>query len=85
MPSTARHVRFEYCISLLVLTLRRESEAIVLKPSDSIFWASLPYCLITLCLGWWGVPWGVLLTPYVLWKNLSGGRVVDHPATRGGA
>jgi hypothetical protein len=74
MTAHGRHVRFEYCISLVVLTLRRESEVIVLEPGDSVFRASLPYCLITACLGWWGVPWGVLLTPYILWKNLCGGR-----------
>ena len=73
---SARRVRFEYCISLIFVTWRRESEVVTLKPGQSAWFASLPYCLITLFLGWWGVPSGILLTPVVLWNNLNGGREV---------
>jgi hypothetical protein len=75
---TVRQVRFEYCISLVFLTWRRESEPIELRPGQSAAVASFPYCLITLLLGWWGVPWGLLLTPLVLWNNLRGGREVNE-------
>ena len=75
-----RRVRFEYCISLVFLTLRQESEVVVLKPNQSAVVAGLPYCLITLLLGWWGIPWGLLLSPVVLWQNLRGGRIVEFPS-----
>lgn len=85
--NTRRVVRFEYCISLVFLTLRRESDPIVLEPGQRAAFASLPYCLISLLLGWWGVPWGFLLTPVALWNNLAGGRNVEaeepSPATGG--
>jgi hypothetical protein len=72
MPEV-RHVRFEYCISLLFLTWHRESEIISLMPGQRAWIASLPYCVISLFLGWWGIPWGLLLTPAILYRNLCGG------------
>jgi hypothetical protein len=74
-----RVVRFEYCISFVFLTWRRESEEIALRDGQSAAIASLPYCLISLFLGWWGIPWGVFLTPICIWRNLKGGRPVTIP------
>jgi hypothetical protein len=76
MSASTRRVRFEYCISLVFLTWRRESELVQVPAGWPAFLAGLPYCLITLVLGWWGVPWGIFLTPVVLWNNIRGGRVV---------
>jgi hypothetical protein len=76
MKSLPRAVRFEYCISLIAITLRRESDVVILKPGQSIVVAGLPYCLITFLLGWWGIPWGVFLTPMIIGRNLAGGRDV---------
>lgn len=85
MNPKPRQVRFEYCISVLFLTLRRESDVMELRPGQSAAAASLPYCLITLMLGWWGVPWGLLLTPVVIWRNLSGGSAVAPPQPSAGS
>ena len=67
-------VFFECCISLLFLTLRLPS-----KPRRAWPWPwrliqALPYTVVTLLFGWWGVPWGPIHTPLVLWTDLSGGR-----------
>jgi hypothetical protein len=72
---TAPRIRFEYCISFFFVTIRRQSQPVVLKPGDSLFLAALPYNLITLFLGWWGIPWGLMVTPVVLFRNLTGGIV----------
>ena len=71
-----RLVRYEYCISLLAMTVRRESAPIPLPAVSRGFWRGLPYNLLTVTLGWWGAPWGLLLTPLVLWHNFQGGRDV---------
>jgi hypothetical protein len=71
-----RLVFFEYCISLVFVTLRRPSRLYRLPPGPGRVWRGLPYAAVTLLLGWWGVPWGVVYTPLVLWTNLTGGREV---------
>lgn len=77
---TAERIRFEYCISFLIFTVRFESDPIELKPGGSAFLASLPYNLITFFLGWWGVPWGLMLTPVILFRNLTGGIAEFTPS-----
>lgn len=71
--TTTRTTRFEYCMSFVLFTVRRESPAIQIQAGQSVFLASLPYNLITFFLGWWGVPWGLMVTPVVLYRNLCGG------------
>lgn len=80
MDSGLRAVRFEYCISLIAMTLRRESEIVILERGQSAFLAGLPYSLITILLGWWGIPWGIILTPRILWRNVRGGTPVTSAA-----
>jgi hypothetical protein len=33
----------------------------------------LPWCGVSLVLGWWGLPWGLIWTPMAIYKNLTGG------------
>jgi hypothetical protein len=72
----SRLVFYEYCISLVFITLRRPSRLHRLAPGRSGVVEGLPYTLLTLALGWWGIPWGIIYTPLVLWTNLSGGREI---------
>lgn len=71
-----RFVFYEYCISVLVVSLRRPSDVYFLRPGDLGLIRGLPFTLISLLLGWWGVPWGLVYTPLTLLTNLSGGREV---------
>ena len=68
-----RFVFFEYCISLIVITLRRPSSICFLPAHRWGWWRGLPYTLATLFLGWWGLPWGFLYSPIVLMTNMAGG------------
>jgi hypothetical protein len=77
-----RLVFYEYCISLVFITLRRPSRLYRLAPGSSGVVEGLRYTLVSLALGWWGIPWGVLYTPLVLWTNLSGGREVTADEVR---
>lgn len=72
----ARFVHFEYCVSLIVVTWRRASDIYFLPPQQPGVVAGIWYLLLTLVCGWWGLPWGLWLTPQVLWLNLSGGKDV---------
>jgi hypothetical protein len=68
-----RLVFYEYCISCIVLTLRRPSDIYLLKSGDKGFVHGIPFVLTSLLLGWWGLPWGMIHTPLVLLTNLAGG------------
>jgi len=72
----ARFVFFEYCISLAFVTLRRPSAVVLLRKDELGLVRGLPYTLISLLLGWWGLPWGLVYTPLAVFTNLSGGRDV---------
>ena len=67
-----RAVVFEYCISCFFLTLRRTSRVHVLKSGQWAWPRGLPYTALTLFLGWWGVPWGII----------GSARAVDEPDWR---
>jgi hypothetical protein len=69
----ARLVRFEICISAVVFTLRRQSAVYLTKSRRERFFRGLLYSLGSLLLGPWGVPWGILWTPWAVWVNLTGG------------
>lgn len=78
-----RFVCFEYCISLLVVTLRQPTEVCFLRQGEWGVLVGFPWTLVSLALGWWGLPWGVIYTPLTLITNLCGGcnvtaQVLDH-------
>src|SRR5262249_33078797 len=76
LAAGGRFVLFECCISLIVITLRRPSPVCFLRPGDSGAVRGLRYTVVSLLLGWWGLPWGVIYTPLALLTNLGGGRDV---------
>src|SRR5438093_684538 len=76
LAAGGRFVLFECCISLIVITLRRPSPVRFLGPGESGVVQGLPYTVVSLLLGWWGLPWGVIYTPLALLTNLAGGRDV---------
>jgi hypothetical protein len=71
-----RFVHYEYCISLLVLSLRCPTGIRYLRPGEIGLLRGLPYALISLLLGWWGLPWGPIYTPLTIFTNLCGGHDV---------
>jgi hypothetical protein len=72
----ARFVCFTYCVSILVMTFKRSSAVYFVRADQSALVVGLPYTVLTLFLGWWGFPWGLIYTPMALFENLGGGRDV---------
>jgi hypothetical protein len=68
-----RLVFYEYCISLIFLTLRCPTDLYLLWPEDSGVVRGLPYSIVSLLFGWWGIPMGMIYTPLTLFNNFSGG------------
>jgi len=69
-----RFVSYNWCVSILLMTFRRPSGVIYLAPGQSGIVAGLKYLLISLTLGWWGLPWGPIYTIGSVWQVLKGGN-----------
>jgi hypothetical protein len=69
----ARLVRFEFCISLLIVTIRRQSPLYLTDSWQNRYLRGLGYSILAMLLGPWGVPWGLLWTPWSIWVNITGG------------
>lgn len=72
----ARFVVYQYCISILVMTFKRPSNICFVRAGESRVTKGLPFVLLSLVLGWWGIPWGPIWTISTTVTNLSGGRDV---------
>jgi hypothetical protein len=76
LAAGGRFVLYEYCVSLGVVTCRRPSAVYFLPAQSFGLLRGLPYTLLSLLLGWWGIPWGLIYTPLAVATNLAGGRDV---------
>jgi hypothetical protein len=73
LAAGARCVRFEFCFSLLFVTVRRQSPVYLTNSWQERYLRGLWYSFLALLLGPWGVPWGLLWTPWAIWVNTTGG------------
>ena len=71
-----RFVMYQYCISVLVMTFKRPSNIYFMKAGERSIGKGIGFSLMTLLLGWWGIPWGPIYTIQSLLVNFSGGRDV---------
>ena len=76
LSTGGRFVVFDYCISLIFLTLNRSSHFYFVSSQQSSFRHSIKYSLIALIAGWWGLPWGPIRTITSVTSNFKGGRDV---------
>ena len=74
----ARFVFFQYCISIVVLTFRRASDIYFLRQGESAVTKGLPFTLLSLVAGWWGIPWGPIYTIQSVYNNSRGGKDVTE-------
>lgn len=74
----ARFVFYQYCISIVVLTFRRASDICFLRQGESTVTKGLPFTLLSLVAGWWGIPWGPIYTVQSVYNNSRGGKDVTE-------
>lgn len=72
----ARFVVFSYAISVVILTFKRGSAIFYIRPGESVLVKGMPYTLLSLVAGWWGIPFGPIFTIWALVTNLGGGKDV---------
>src|SRR6267142_6041609 len=72
----AKFVLFQYCVSVIVLTFRRPSDIYFVRQGENAVVKGLPFTLLSLVAGWWGIPWGPIYTIQSIYNNLQGGKDV---------
>lgn len=73
-----KFVVFQYCVSLLVITFKRSSSVYFIRHTENAVVKGLPFTLLSLVMGWWGIPWGPIYTIQSLGINLGGGKDVTR-------
>lgn len=71
-------VTFSYTISLIVVSIKKSTDAYFISKDENYFFKSLPFTILSLVFGWWGIPWGPIYTISSLIKNLSGGKDISY-------
>jgi hypothetical protein len=73
-----KFVLFQYCISAVVITFRRPSDIYFLRQGENPVSKGLPFTLLSLVAGWWGIPWGPIYTLQSVYNNSRGGKDVTQ-------
>lgn len=73
-----KFVIYQFCISILVMTFKRSSNVYFIRSGENPFFKGLPFSLISLVIGWWGIPWGPIYTIQTVFKNCMGGKDVTQ-------
>ena len=68
-----RCVRYEFIVSVLIATFRFQSGVYLTDSWQERYILGLPFSVLSVLVGPWGVPWGPILTARAIWVNLSGG------------
>src|SRR6185369_5246897 len=71
-----KFVVYQYCVSLIFMTLRRPSGIYFVRGNESAVGKGLHYSIISFVAGWWGFPWGPVQTFNTLVHNFGGGKDV---------
>jgi len=64
------------------MSFKRASNIYFVRPGENAVTKGLPFSLISLVLGWWGIPWGPIWTISTIVTNLRGGRDVTNDVVR---
>ena len=75
----AKFVVYHYCVSIIVWSFFRTSQVHFIRSNESAVWKGMKYTLLSLLLGWWGVPFGPIFTIIAIVINLFGGRNMTPP------
>jgi len=75
-----KFVVYQYCVSFLVVTLYRSSQVHFIRSNESAVARGMKYTLLSLALGWWGIPFGPFCTIAAIAVNLAGGRNITPTA-----
>ena len=64
---------YQYTISILIMTFKRPTDIYFIRAGGSTLGPGVKYSLMSFLVGWWGVPWGFIYTPWAIISNCTGG------------
>ena len=73
LKAGAKFVMYQYCVSILVMTFKRGSDIYFIPANAKASSKGIGFTVISLLVGWWGIPWGPIYTISSVIKNLQGG------------
>lgn len=71
-----KFVMYLWCVSVAIMTFRQGTNIYFVRAGENAVVKGLPWTLLSLFVGWWGFPWGLIYTPHALFVNLGGGKDV---------
>ena len=71
-----KFVVYRYCVSVVVLTIMQGTDIYFVRSGESRVIKGLPWTLLSVVAGWWGIPWGPIRTVHSIWINSHGGTDV---------
>lgn len=71
-----RFIYYAFTISFIFLTFKRTSGVYLLRKGKNIISKGIPYILLSVLFGWWGIPFGPKYTFESIRTNLQGGKDV---------
>src|SRR5215467_992294 len=69
----ARLIQYQYCISFIVISVKKNSPVYLVRPNENRVRKGLKYSVLSAILGWWGFPSGLIFTTDCLVQNFRGG------------
>jgi len=73
-----KFVIYQYAISIVILSFKQGSDIYFVRSTENAVVKGLPYTLLTLVAGWWGIPFGPIFSVMALFNNLKGGKDVTN-------
>lgn len=74
----ARFVYFTFTVSVIVVTFKRTSGVYFIEKGKSVISKGLPFSILSVLFGWWGIPFGPKHTFESIKTNFNGGKDVTE-------
>lgn len=69
---------FRYNFSLVIISFQRSSGIQYIRSGHGPGAHAWPWTLLSMVVGWWGIPWGIFFTIHTLYTNCMGGKDVTR-------
>lgn len=73
-----KFVIYTYVFSCIIMTFKRPSKIYYIPSNKYAISNGYPYLLLSLILGWWGIPWGPIYTIQSIWYGFVGKDVTSE-------